>query len=155
MGISPPHSPETSTSIIINQTAAMMLKSSILIVLAVGININLVSGDCCYKVAAWYKVKNNAYDQNTERFGYYYLQPGTVNGRAHYESEDGKYVIWYNWTFGKWFVGWKKNLGKENAFFAVKTDADCPYRPAYTWRYVDQYNNWTDADKGFSIWCKS
>ena len=50
---------------------------------------NLVSGSCCHKVRAWYNKKNNAWHQNS-RFGYYTMQTGTVNGKAHYLADDGK-----------------------------------------------------------------
>ena len=117
---------------------------------------NLVLGSCCYKVRAWYNIKNNAWHQNQfGRFGYYTLRPGTINGKAHYTSDDdGKAAIW--WEGGRWRVGFTKDVGTNVCSLYVDSNADCPYTPrSYTWRYYDQYGNWRDAYKGFSIWCIS
>jgi len=135
----------------------MMLKCALLLtVVAIGINVTLASGygTCCHKVRAWYKVKNNAYGHNSEYFGYYTMQGGFVNGKPHFLQDDGKgKAIWY--VDGVWMVGKKSWLGINYGDFYVYSKADCPYSPPYTWKYQDQYDNWRDADKGFSIWCKS
>ena len=116
---------------------------------------NLVSGSCCHKVSAVYSVKNNAYDQNPGGFGNYTMQAGFVNGKAHFLIDiEIDTAIWYDGD-GNWFVGLKSEIGKSMGRFNVESTADCPYTPAYTWKYVDQYNNWRDADEGFSIWCDS
>ena len=81
------------------------------------------------------------------------MKPGLVNGKVHYEADDGKTAIWYEG--GSWSVGLKGGLGTKNCGFYVSSSATCPYHPGFTWRYVDQYHNWRDADKGFSIWCES
>ena len=139
------------------------------------ISFNLVSGDCSYMVKAEFVTKNNAWDVQENKYGYYYKKPGTVNGKAHYESKDGKHAIWYTSggngeagfsgfgvsasvsasVSGKWNVGSKSNLGKNLASFTVRSTAECPYSPGYSWDYLDQYRNWIDADKGFSIWSKN
>jgi len=133
----------------------MMLKCALLLtVVAIGINVTLVSGSCCHKVRAWFNVKNNAYGQRSEYFGYYTMQAGFVNGKAHFLKDDDKgKAIWYKTN--KWFVGDTSSLGKYKGKLFVDSIAACPYTPAYYWRYIDQYGNWRDADKGFSIWCKS
>jgi len=156
----------------------MMLKGTILIVLAIGINVTLVSGDCSYMVKADFLTKNNAWDVHENKYGYYYKKPGTVNGKAHYESKNGKHAIWYKSdgngvsgsagfsgfgvsasvsasVSGRWSVGSKRDLGKNLASFTVTSLAECPSSPGYSWEYVDQYDNWIDADKGFSIWSKN
>ena len=131
---------------------------------------NLVSGDCCYKVTADYANKNYAYDNHPSKFGEYYLQPGTVNGRAHYEKGEGnkKAAIWYNPKFGKWFVGGKSSLGGDTASFALKLNSECPYgglgehddsnvEQSYTfsWRYWYFNQKWTDANDGFFLVCET
>jgi len=135
----------------------MMLKCALLLtVVAIGINVTLVSGTCCHKVRAWYRVKNNAYGVQSEYFGMYTMQAGFVNGKAHFLKDDGNgKAIWYFPDKGQWIVGRKSDLGKDNGNFYVNSHADCPYTPGYTWGYLDQYKNWRDADKGFSIWCNS
>ena len=118
---------------------------------------NLVSGSCCYKVRAWYRTKNNAYDQQSEHFGYYTMQPGTVNGKAHYKSTDGNSGIWYEdlQGVGVWNVGKMEHFGFAGKFSSF-SNSDCPYyRTGYSWSYLDQYENFRDADEGFSIVCKS
>ena len=47
-----------------------------------------------------------------------------------------------------------ENKGTRNAAFIVRSSDDCPTEPTYDWDYLDQYRNWRDADKGFSIYCK-
>jgi len=135
----------------------MMLKCALLLtVVAIGINVTLVSGSCCHKVRAWFNVKNNAYGQRSEYFGYYTMQAGFVNGKAHFlKDADKDKAIWFFSDAGQWIVGKKSNLRKNEGKFYVNSKADCPYTPGYTWKYYDQYGNWRDADKGFSIWCKS
>jgi len=133
----------------------MMLKCALLLtVVAIGINVTLVSGSCCHKVRAWFNVKNNAYGQRSEYFGYYTMQAGFVNGKAHFLKDDDKgKAIWYHNNSG-WMVGPKSHLGSTSGHFYNRSKADCPYTPDYTWKYFDHYGNWRDADKGFSIWCK-
>jgi hypothetical protein len=116
---------------------------------------NLVSGACCHRVRANYIVKNNAYDQNSGRFGYYTIRGGTVNGKAHYLADDGNDGIWFDDTGDNWIVGRKSDIGSNRGYFYTSSTASCPYTPGYVWKYQDQYDNFRDADKGFSIWCKS
>ena len=114
---------------------------------------NLVAGTCCHKVEADYMDKNNAYGQRARYFTYYTMQAGTVNGKAHYLSGDK--AIWYINNPKAWMVGKKENLGINDGQLYVHSTADCPYTPGYSWKYEDQFDNWRDADRGFSIWCKS
>ena len=112
---------------------------------------NLVSGSCCHKIKASFAVQNNAYGQNSDRFGYYTMQAGFVNGKAHFLKDAGKArAIWYSSASETWIVGTKSNLGKSNGKLFVVSKAACPYTPGYTWRY-EQYGSWRDADEGFSI----
>ena len=120
---------------------------------------NRFSGKCCKSVRAWYAKgeKNNSWDNHESDFGYYKLQKGTVNRKAHYISTDGEYAIWYFRTkkgTGTWGVGQVKNKGTNRASFYVRSTDDCPTEPTYDWHYLDQYKNWRDADKGFRIFCK-
>jgi len=134
----------------------MMLKCALLLtVVAIGINVTLVSGTCCHKVRAGFSVKNNAYGVQSVYFGYYTMQAGFVKGKAHFLKDDGKgKAIWYDGD-GWWVVGEKENIGTSHGKFYVRSKAACPYTPGYTWRYYEQYGNWRDADEGFSIYCKS
>ena len=38
--------------------------------------------------------------------------------------------------------------------FYVRSRDNCPTEPTYDWKYLDQYRNFRDADKGFRIFCK-
>lgn len=120
---------------------------------------NRFSGKCCKSVRAWYKYgeKNNSWDVQEKRFGYYKLLKGTVNRKAHYISTDGEHAIWYyrtNKGSGTWGVGKVKNKGTSSVSFYVRSTDDCPTEPTYDWHYLDQYRNFRDADKGFRIFCK-
>jgi len=120
----------------------------------------LTEGKCCKSVRAWYikGEKNNSWDEQESKFGYYKLQSGTVNRKAHYIStDDGENAIWYTPSGkrrGKWNVGRVKNKGTKKTSFYVDSTDDCPTEPTYDWHYLDQYRNWRDADKGFRIFCK-
>ena len=118
---------------------------------------NLVSGSCCHKVKVDYTWKNDAYNygQRSEYFGYYTMQAGFVNRKAHFLKDDGKgKAIWYfsDSRRAGWVVGLKSDLGSPGGFFFVSSKADCPDTLGYTWKYYDhQYKNWRDAYKGFTI----
>ena len=122
--------------------------------------LNLFAGKCCKSVRAWYKYgeKNNSWDEQESKFGYYKLQKGTVNGKAHYVSTaDDEYAIWYYRSTkgrGTWGVGKVRDKGTRSVSFYVRSTDDCPTEPTYDWKYADQYRNWRDADKGFTIFCK-
>merc|ERR1712018_178326 len=115
------------------------------------------NGECSYKI----EVDCNECDKGSHAeepniYKYYYAQPGTVGGKAHYKSSDGDHVIWYHSRRGKWHFGKDENLGTDYRHAEVASDHECPYSPAYTWQY---YNNdaaeWYDADKTLSIWSRS
>ena len=115
------------------------------------------SGDCCNRVRGWYLAgeQNNSWDEKGEHFGYYDLQRGIVNGKAYYISADGESAIWFDPTgVPSWMVGKVKNQGTAYHSLSVQSTADCPTEPTYDWVYLDQYRNFRDADKGFSIYCK-
>ena len=94
-----------------------------------------------------HKARSNIYE-------YYYAQSGTVGGKMHYKSSNGKYSIWYHESRGKWYIGKTGSLGGTRSYASVKSSAECPYGPAYTWRYYHD-KAWHDADKTLSIWKKS
>merc|ERR1740122_383044 len=116
------------------------------------------SGKCCKSVRAWYAKdeKNNSWDRQESKFGYYKLQKGTVNGKAHYVSTKGNAIWYYRSKKGRgaWGVGLVRHKGTRNVSLYVRSTDDCPTEPTYDWHYLDQYKNWRDADKGFRIFCK-
>ena len=119
---------------------------------------NRFSGKCCKSVRAWYAKdeKNNSWDRQESKFGYYKLQKGTVNGKAHYVSTKGNAIWYYRNKKGRgaWGVGLVRHKGTRNVSLYVRSTDDCPTEPTYDWHYLDQYKNWRDADKGFRIFCK-
>merc|ERR1719400_979 len=108
----------------------------VVVLVAIGLNVNHVSGSCCHKVKTEFSVKNNAYGQRSDYFGYYTMQAGFVNGKPHFLKEDGKKAIWSSPKGSQWLVGKKSDLGKHSGVFYVKSKADCPYTPSYSWKYV-------------------
>ena len=41
---------------------------------------------CCWLVRLWYTTKTHAWNLHKSKFGYYKMEPGLVNGHAHYTS---------------------------------------------------------------------
>ena len=89
------------------------------------------------------------------KFGSYKLQEGDVNGKAHYISNDGKNAIWYS-PGGNWMVGSQTFKATGDTSFRIKSRADCPNEPGWNWKYSDKRsaNKWSNAKKGFRIFCK-
>ena len=92
---------------------------------------------------------NSAFKEHSEKFGTYAMEPGLVNGKAHYSStfENKKYAIWAE-PNGNWILGIAKNRGKNMGYFyAHNENCKCP-----TWKY-ESAGNWKSANKGFNIRC--
>ena len=114
---------------------------------------------CSYKIEVdCTECNKGAHKVQKPYYQFYYAQAGTVGGKIHYESGDGKYVIWYNNNSGYdgWQIGSTRNLGTNVRGAWVSSDDDCPYQAGYTWRYYnDDAATWYDAEKTMSIWSRS
>ena len=126
----------------------------VFLLLLILILFNLVSGDCCNRVRAWYVTdrKNRSFDLQDSRFGYYSIKPGTINGKPHYVSDDGEQAIWYDGN--SWNVGLTDDQGTTRAGIHVNSKANCPEEPIFDWEYLNNSNDWVPAEQGFSIYCK-
>ena len=63
----------------------------------------------------------------------------------------GSRAIWF--TSGNyWMIGRSSDRGSTTGWALNRNNNNCPYDPAYDWKYVDRYNNWTNAGRGLSIW---
>ena len=73
--------------------------------------------DCCYrvKVAFTRGRSNGAYQLHPYAFGHYVLEPGTVRGRPHYTSEDGRFAIAF--CGDSWWVQLASNRGECRGWF--------------------------------------
>ena len=69
---------------------------------------------------------------------------------------NGIYAIWYS-DNGYWMIGYSSQQGTRYGFAINRSNYNCPYYPAYDWKYLDYYQNWCPAGKGLSIWsaCKN
>merc|ERR1712141_846712 len=81
---------------------------------------------------------------------YYYAQAGTVSGKTHYRSADGKSAIWY--TSGAWRISWKEDLGtttnNAHIFSSVNCPGDIPNRVKFTWNFYNHdLSTFYDAGK--------
>jgi len=116
------------------------------------------SGDCCWKVQVSYTNDARLSNDRPYIFGYYYAEPGLVNGKTHYTSKDGKYGIWFN-EKNSWMIGTTENRGRIRGYaHSVGRTDQCVEDIPYTWKYwldTDNVDLWIDAEKGLSVWCKS
>ena len=96
-------------------------------------------------------MKNDAWTQRKYVYGYYNIGSGTINGKPHYSSEfsNGQYSIWYN---DSWYIGNSGEKGTTYGFAYNRNNYNCPYDPAFDWKYLDSYRNWASAGDGLSIW---
>ena len=114
----------------------------------------LFSGNCCKSVKAAFDTYNDStgWFKPDSKFGYYELQSGLVNDKAHYITRDGKNAIWY--YGGNWFVGLQIDIAADMASFKDRSTADCPDAEDWTWQYADKRTGrWSNAYKGFRIFC--
>ena len=51
-------------------------------------------------------------------------------------------AIWSNHN-NSWMIGSSSDRGSGYAYNS--NDYNCPYDPAYDWKYTNYYNNWADA----------
>jgi len=116
----------------------------------------LARGSCSSKVLVHYTTKNDAYTQRSYIYGYYKINSATINGKPYYTSmfQNGRYAIWYS-HIGHWMIGYSRQQGTTYGFAYNSNNYNCPYYPAYDWKYLDYYQNWCSAGKGLSIWSAS
>ena len=100
-----------------------------------------------------YYVKNDAYTQQSPIFGYYRKESTYINGKPHYTSmfSSGEHAIWFS-TYNEWMIGDSRNRGSNTGYAANRNNYNCPYDPAYDWKYLNGYRNWANAGQGLSIW---
>ena len=65
--------------------------------------------NCPWKVTVTAESEDRAYIEHNHLYQNYYAEPGTVNGKAHWTSEDGTRAIWYDAKFKNWKIGKEKN----------------------------------------------
>ena len=98
---------------------------------------------------------NGAYKLHHYLFGLYVMNPGLINGRPHYTSESGDFVLAF--CGDSWWIQTAKIKGSCQgwAFSGWKDDL-CPHHINYSWRYyIPVIQEFIQADKGLSIWCSS
>jgi len=114
----------------------------------------LGQSDCCWKVNVDYNDGDWVKKEHSSKFGYYYAEPGRVNGRVHYTSEDGQYAIAYSGS--SWLVQSESVRGENKGYLKSHDDDECPHTIGYTWKVaVPNVDPWVDAGQSMSIWCKS
>lgn len=106
-------------------------------------------------------------------FKAYEIENTTLNGRAHYTSDDGGRAIWYG-DCGLWVVGppdnrlaytiapgfFKYNVkiiilsrrGTCSVYAYTQEDLECPSNTGQTWKYHDG-NSWVNAGEGLLMNC--
>ena len=68
--------------------------------------------DCCWKVKVAFTKghSNGAFRLHRYMFGAFTMEPGTVNGRNHYTSENGRFAIAF--CGDSWWIQATKNRGE-------------------------------------------
>jgi len=124
---------------------------------------------CRKTIKAWYSQQSNplqahvwALPKIQRCFGYYIRQTNTVNGKVYYTSVSdtnsqnriGKCAIWYmaGPKYYRWIVGLTRDLGTDLGYIYVTSKATCPYQTGYGWKYLNENDQWTPANKGFTVW---
>ena len=114
-----------------------------------------ISGSCCWKVHVAYYIKNDAYTRWNHAYGYYRKESTYIYGKPHYTSmfASGAHAIWFN-NHNEWMIGRSSNRGSTTGYAYNRANYNCPYDPAYDWKYYNRYSNWANAGQGLSIWNK-
>ena len=60
-------------------------------------NISFSTSGCCYRVKVGFTrgQQGGAFKLHPYMFTYYRMEPGMINGRNHYTSEDGRFAVSY------------------------------------------------------------
>ena len=100
-----------------------------------------------------YNTKNDAYTQQSGMYGYYQKESTYINGKPHYTSRfsSGSRAIWFS-NQNQWMIGRSSDRGSTTGWAYNNNNYNCPYDPAYDWKYYNRYNNWANAGEGLSIW---
>ena len=119
----------------------------------------LIFTDCCWKVKVAFTTNhlNGAYKLHKYIFGYYIMEPGLINGRSHYTSVHGDGAFALAYCGDSWWLQASEVRGecKGWAHSGWKTE-QCVHDIDYSWRYfIPVIDEFVEAKKGLSIWCKS
>ena len=124
------------------------------------LKINQFSG-CCWKVKVAFTKghaeTSGAYKLHKYMYGYYKMEPGLVNGHNHYTSLHGNGQFAIAFCGDSWWIQLAENRGECLGWShsGWKTP-DCVHDVDYTWKYyVPILDQFLEAEKGLSIWCKS
>ena len=86
-----------------------------------------------------------------------YLFLGKVNGRNHYKSVhgDGAFVLAY--CGDSWWIQSSEVRGECKGWAHSGWESNkCVHNIDYSWRYfIPQIDEFVEAEKGLSVWCKS
>jgi len=115
---------------------------------------------CCWKIKVDYTSGHGFYGPVKilrRTYGYYTMEPGLVNGKAHYTSSDpgneGLYAL--SFCGDSWWIQPASFRGQCKGFAhsGWHTD-DCVTDIAYSWvYYVSSINQFVTAKKAMSTWC--
>merc|ERR1739838_117559 len=115
--------------------------------------------DCCWKVKVAFTTNhlNGAYKLHKYIFGYYTQGSGLINGKPHYTSVHGNGAFAMAFCGDSWWLQGSEVRGecKGWAHSGWRTDK-CVHNIDYSWRYfIPVIDEFVEANKGLSIWCKS
>ena len=85
------------------------------------------------------------------------MEPGLINGRSHYTSVHGDGAFALSYCGDSWWLQASEVRGecKGWAHSGWKTE-HCVHDIDYSWRYfIPVIDEFVEAKKGLSIWCKS
>ena len=100
-------------------------------------------------------LKGEAYTYQSSKQGVYIVQTNTVNGKTHWNIENGKFALWYvakgTLAWSKWIIGEKRNVGTSSGSIASPDDVAHP-QEVTTWKYFDG-KNWLSHPGDVTITC--
>jgi len=117
---------------------------------------------CCWKIRVDFTKGHGFYGAfkiHESMFGHYVMEPGLVNGKHHYTSNDphneGVYAVTY--CGEQWWIQPVELRGQCNGYaYSGVSASTCVNEIGYTWAYyVPPINQYVLAKKGLSIWCSS
>jgi len=97
-----------------------------------GINLHGGSDTCCTKVKL--SGDGEAFLEHPKLYQVYMIEPGYINGKPHYTSEDGAYAL--RWTGTSWSIGTAKHRLTDKGLLATNEDTQCPNQTGSTWEYT-------------------
>ena len=117
--------------------------------------------DCCWRVkvafTSGHALRSGAYKLHRYMYGYYEMEPGLINGKNHYTSVHADGLLAVAYCGDSWWIQLATNRGECKGWAYSGWDSpQCVHDVEYTWQYfVPTINEFVDAKKGLSIWCKS